>query len=256
MEKYEEPNLKLGECRYSPDMKKIWVLCIPVGMLLWIIGLILWRQNGIDETVLFFFNPARITREPIVVISKWLSSYGMAVISATLVLYLLVSQKIKTLDAPLEIYLFTICSLGISGIAGDLLKEVFARARPIVAYGSDVLVVLSQSVSPAMPSGHATKSIALVVPFLLLVSGSNNIHKAIKIIIAVVALGVCFSRIVLGAHYVSDVIAGIGIGFIGLPFTMLFANMILKQVKLEKLPFMSKVWGVLLLLLTFIFLVI
>lgn len=235
-----------------PQISKLWLTCVPIGLLLWAVGLGLWAQQGIDKAVLFYFDPARVAATPIVTLSLGLTAYGLAALSIIFLLYLLVAQFVKKLDAPLTIYLYTICSLGLSGIAGDLLKEVIARPRPASVFGSEILI-LSQSATPAMSSGHATKSIALILPFILLVSSSNGIHKWIKVLIALLAAGVCFSRIVLGAHYVSDVVAGIGMGVLGLPFSMLFANMILKQTQAELLPFLSKVWGILLVFLTFVF---
>ena len=113
--------------------------------------------------------------------------------------------------------------------------------------------MLSQSVTTSIPSGHATKSVALVLPFLFLVSNSGKGDRAIKVLLSLVAGGVCLSRVVLGAHYVSDVLAGIGMALVGLPLTMLFAHMILKQSTQEQLPMISKIWGVLLIVLAVIF---
>jgi len=236
------------------DTKKIWIACFVSGAVFWLIGLVLWKQAQIDENVLFYFNDARISYTPFVALSKWFSSNGMAITAGIFVVYLLISQKYKYFDAPLTYYLYTICSFGLSGIAGDLLKEVLSRPRPAVTFANQILA-LSQSATPAIPSGHATKSIALVLPFILLVPNSKNLHKAIKIVIAVIASGVCVSRIVLGAHYLSDVIAGIGMALIGLPFSMMFANMILRKITQEKLPILSKVWGMLLIFLIFVFLI-
>jgi len=59
---------------------------------------------------------------------------------------------------------------------------------------------------------------------------------------------------VLGAHYVSDVLAGIGMALIGLPLSMMFANMILRKMNQEQLPKLSYVWGFLLIFLTLVFL--
>ena len=236
-----------------PDTKRIWNACLILGAMFWIIGLILWAQRGIDEAILFYYNPMRIAMDPIVVVSKWLSSNGMAAITVIFVVYLLVSKILSSLDAPLTVYIYTICSYGLSGIAGDLLKMVFSRPRPLAIYGSEILA-LSQSVTPAIPSGHATKSIALVLPFILLVSHSKYLHKGIKIVIGLIAGGVCFSRIVLGAHYVSDVLAGIGMALIGLPLSMMFANMLLRKMKQEQLPMLSYIWGFLLIFLTLVFL--
>lgn len=235
-----------------PVTKRIWMICLALGSVFWIIGLALWWQQGIDKTALFYYNTMRIANEPIVILSKWLSSNGMAVITGIFVICLLVSRKFKFLDTPASVYFYTICSYGLSGIAGDILKEILARPRPVAAFGSEIMV-LSDAVSPAFPSGHATKSVALILAFLLLVSNSKNLNKAIKIVIAVIAGGVCFSRIVLGAHYVSDVFAGIGMALTGLPVTMLFANMILRKMKQEQLPFLSIVWSLVLIVLTYLF---
>jgi len=235
-----------------PNVKRIWIASSALSVLFLLLGLVLWRQLGIDATVLFYFNPMRIAYDPIVILSQWLSSYGMAAITVIFVIYLLVSQKLKSLDAPLPVYFYTICSFGWGAIAGSILKEIIARPRPVDTFGSEILV-FSEGLSPAFPSGHAAKSIALILPFILLVNNSNNLHKAIKIAIAFIAGGVCFSRIVLGAHYVSDVVAGVGVALIGLPCSMLFANMGLRKMKQEQLPFLSRIWGILLIFLTYVF---
>jgi undecaprenyl-diphosphatase len=235
--------------------KKLWSSCISLGALFWIVGIILWLQKGIDEAALFYFNPMRIEMAPIVVASKWLSAYGMAAITTILIFYLVGSKLSKSLDAPPNIYFYTICSFGLSGIAGDLIKLLINRPRPVAVFG-DKILALSDAVSSAIPSGHATKSIALVLPFILLVNHSKVIHKVVKILIGFIALGVCFSRIVLGAHYVSDVLAGIGTALIGLPLTILFANMPLSKMKQEQLPKVTIVWGFLLIFLTVVFILI
>jgi undecaprenyl-diphosphatase len=237
-----------------PDAKEIWILCVILGAIFWLFGLTLWWQRGIDEAVLFYFNAARVAYTPLIVLSQWLSSYGMATITSLFVVYRLTSLKLKNLDAPLTIYFYTICSFGLSGILGDLLKFVLARPRPITTYGDQILVY-SQSASFAIPSGHATKSVALVLPFILLVSGAKHIHKAIKIVIGLIAIGVCFSRIVLGAHYLSDVLAGIGTALVGLPLSMLFANMVLSKARQDQLLRLSIIWTILLIVLTAIFMV-
>jgi undecaprenyl-diphosphatase len=243
-----------GTAILLPDTKRLWRVCFVLGAFFWIISLALWAQGGVDQAVLFFFDPKRIAFDPIVTASKWFSSYGMAAITSLFVVYLLFSKLIKSLDAPLTIYFYTICSFGLSGIAGDLLKGIFARPRPAAIFGAE-LMIWSQAASKAIPSGHATNSIALVLPFILLVSQTKELHKVIKVVILMIASGVCVSRVVLGAHYVSDVLAGVGTALMGLPLSMLFANMILRKANEEMLPKLSLVWGFLLVFLTLVFMV-
>ena len=240
---------------HIPVSKKIWRVCLIAGITLWIIAILLWKEQSIDKFVLFYYDPARISGTPGMLFMLWLTNYGMAVLAGIYVVYLLASQVYKQLNAPLQMYLYTICSLGLSGIAGDLLKEVFARPRPIITYANEIFV-LYQSLTPAIPSGHATKSIALVIPFIFFAANTNKLHRPLKIIMIIVSLGVCFSRIMIGVHYVSDVVAGIGMAIIGFPFSMLFANMILKQTQPEQLAMLSKIWGLLLIALILIFMVV
>ena len=240
---------------FIADPQKYWLVSIIAGVILWLIGLLLWRQQEIDKTILFFFNPARIASDPIIVLSQYLSSYGLAAITVLLILYHLFSRKFPNFDAPATVYFYTLCSFGLSGIAGDLLKFVFARPRPAVTFGAEILA-WSDSLGYAIPSGHATKTVALCLPFLLLASSSKQINRGVKVVIFLIAGGVCFSRIALGAHYLSDVLAGIGTAVMGFPLTLLFARMVLKKVDPNKLPKLTLVWVFLLVVLTAIFMAI
>jgi membrane-associated phospholipid phosphatase len=234
-------------------MNPMWWVCGILGLIFWVSALVIWYQKGLDESVIFYYNQFRIDYTPIVAVSRWLSSFGMAFITAIYISYLVLSQRFKRLDAPLTVYLFVIFSFAISGIAGDVLKEVIGRSRPAVDFAGEILV-LGGGDSPAIPSGHTTKSMALILPFLFMVSNRLNLHKFIKALFIVFALGISYSRIVLGAHYVSDVLAGIGMAFICFPVAMLSSDGILKKNSQEKLPVLSKIWGVILIFLTLIFL--
>jgi undecaprenyl-diphosphatase len=127
------------------------------------------------------------------------------------------------------------------------LKEIINRPRPFVAYAGEINA-LSKADTPAFPSGHATKSVALALPFLLLVAARDKWHKGVKILLAAIALSVCYSRVLLGAHYVSDVLAGIGMALICFPLVILWTNKILVRIMKKKaLDSAIKVWAVILL---------
>lgn len=238
-----------------PEMRKFWVMAGAPGLFLWLVALALWGQGTLDQWVLFYFDPARVARSPGVVVAEWVTGYGMSVITALYVLYLLGSLRFPAWDAPKFIYLYVIFSFGLSGIVGDLMKMVLGRPRPVSAF-TDQVFVLSDATTHAIPSGHATKAFALAVPFLFLVASKTLPNKLLKCMLLFLALGVGFSRIVLGAHYVSDVVAGIGMALIGLPFAMLLAHKILIRIDEDQLPGVAKKWGIVLAVLTVVLLLI
>lgn len=92
------------------------------------------------------------------------------------------------------------------------LKLAFHAARPYWI-GADVKV-LSTEASFGMPSGHAQTSVAV---WGVLVSPLRS--KAAWWAAGILALLVSFSRLYLGVHFVSDVVAGL---LLGLLFLMLF----------------------------------
>ena len=224
-----------------PELKRVWVLAGGTGILLWVMALALWAQGTLDERVVFLFDPARAAYTPLVSASKFLSAFGMPVILALYVLYYVIQIRRPAWSASRTLYLYVIFSFGLSGIAGDLLKLVFARPRPAAAF-PDQILALSDAASHALPSGHATKAMALALPVLFLVSSRPRGQAVWKGLIAAVALGVGFSRIVLGAHYLSDVVAGFGMALLGLPASMALAHMILRRIPGDQLPGAARRW--------------
>lgn len=99
------------------------------------------------------------------------------------------------------------------------LKNLFARPRPLL---EEPLVHLSTF---SFPSGHAVASTVFygALCALVLAHARSPATRAAAIIAAVgMVLLVCFSRVYLGAHYLSDVLAGICVGTLCLlPFLRL-----------------------------------
>jgi undecaprenyl-diphosphatase len=98
-----------------------------------------------------------------------------------------------------------------------LLKEFFERARPCNAL-SDVLAPLGCTGSYSFPSNHAINNFAAAAFFSML-------FPKYKIVLFVTAFLVAISRVYLGLHYPSDIIAGAAIGMI---FGYIFARAVLK----------------------------
>lgn len=221
------------------------LIIVAIAILLWGCALFLWRQAEFDKWLLISHNGLR-TNGLLVSAAQLATEYGMALIVLVYLLYLLLAFKHEKLRDAYRIYLLVFFLLGLAGVGGDLLKEIIDRPRPFVEYAGEINA-LSRAVTPALPSGHATKSVALALPFLLLIPAKDLWHQQVKILLAVIALCVCYSRVLLGAHYVSDVLAGIGTALLCFPLATLLSNKILSKMTRERLNFAVKIWALILL---------
>lgn len=105
---------------------------------------------------------------------------------------------------------FVFLSVAVSGLLTDLLKLVFSRSRPGLfydegAYGFDLFAFHGEHAFNSFPSGHATTVAALAAALWI-------INPKCGIAGSVLAVLVMVSRIVLGSHFVSDVVFGAYIG--------------------------------------------
>lgn len=206
----------------------------------WSLALGLWYFKDLDKTILFELNNVNFNNT-IVIFSQLISRYGMALIAGVnliLLLYTFKDEKTKNLR---PVFLLTILSYGVAGISGDLLKQVFNRTRPIITYAGE-LNFLTSSHSPAFPSGHATKSVALAVPLSFNNISINRLTKTSKIIVISTAILVCLSRVILGAHYLSDVLAGAGWSVLSFPASVFLTNRLLSKMSPERYELTSRIW--------------
>ena len=101
-------------------------------------------------------------------------------------------------------------ALGLLGgaLMADLIKLLVARPRPSVEH-------LQAVGGASFPSGHATQAAAFWVS-LLLATRPLVLRRSLRVLLActcaATVLAVCISRVVLGVHYPSDVIAGALLG--------------------------------------------
>ena len=99
--------------------------------------------------------------------------------------------------------------------------------------------------SPSFPSGHATKSMGLALPFVIMALNKDPITKIFKILISLFAILVCYSRIALQKHFLSDVLAGIAIALFFVFTAVWVVNCFYKRRNMDdnKLSFMNKRLG-------------
>ena len=103
---------------------------------------------------------------------------------------------------------FLIAVLAVSGLASQIIKHLFGRARPslidmVGPFHFDMLALKSTYAS--MPSGHAVTAFAMAVSLGWMAPRLRWPLLGLALLIAV-------SRVVISAHYPSDVIAGAGLG--------------------------------------------
>ena len=104
----------------------------------------------------------------------------------------------------------------ISGIGNHLLKLFFHRARPTL------LPHMVTEHSFSFPSGHATASTLLygtLIFVMALFFKEKKSRLIAQIIVGILILSIVISRIYLGVHYPSDVLAGVLLGSSSLLFT-------------------------------------
>ena len=181
----------------------------------------LGQPNGFDQTVLLLFRDdslnligphwlSVIVRDITALGSNWVLLYMMISLSAIL----WCSQR--RLDAT------KILMMTVGGVAISLgLKYVFERARP------DLVPHLIEVYSPSFPSGHASMSMVCFLGMAVVLSRNWAHAQArhlfiIMAIFSAVLVGV--SRIMLGVHWPTDVIAGWGIGILWVLFVNQFGS--------------------------------
>lgn len=103
---------------------------------------------------------------------------------------------------------YVFASIAVSGLIGDIVKPVFGRARPKLLFEQNLFGftwVGPHADRWSFPSGHSTTVMALAVSLCVIYPPAWPAY-------AMLALAVMASRVIIDAHYLSDVIAGAYLG--------------------------------------------
>ena len=148
----------------------------------------LHRLTALDDLFLFITNSAAFI------------NYGVPV---CLLIYGLLKNKASLRKEAILILLSVIVSNTIS----EILKYTVNRPRPFLSYS--FIQQLTPASSPSFPSGHTAIAAAMAIAFSL-------IYRQVKLRLTVFiwALSVGYSRMDLGVHYPSDIIASFIIAFV------------------------------------------
>ena len=109
------------------------------------------------------------------------------------------------------IWAFILVGVGLPGLLINLVKRVIGRGRPLNLEEADAPVFqyfLNDWTYQSFPSGHATTAFAFCFVASFLVPRSLPWMLALAVLIAL-------SRVVIGAHYPTDVLGGVVLGTLG-----------------------------------------
>jgi undecaprenyl-diphosphatase len=106
--------------------------------------------------------------------------------------------------------LITLLAMSICWIFNDLvLKNLIERPRPFTQI-EELKILVSAPRTHSFPSGHSCVAVAVARAVWL----TCNI-RWIRIVVAILAGLMAFSRMYVGVHYPTDVLAGCFVGFLG-----------------------------------------
>ena len=153
----------------------------------------IWIYEHIQSVYTPFLNNI------IIFISSINNIYQLITI-VVIVLLILNHYKLYT-----QMIFFSISMIG-SSILVLLIKEIIKRERPLLQ-----LIEIS---GYSFPSGHATLSTTLVFSLYLILKDKIKYKKLFISICIIFPLLISFTSVYLCVHYLSDIIAGIGLGLI------------------------------------------
>ena len=145
--------------------------------------------------------------------------YVLAVLAASLIALAIVSPALRGIRRSLLLGLgtrlqFIFCAVAVSNLITEVLKYCVGRGRPFVGGEANAFHFSHFAGNPAyysFPSGHATTAFALAMAV-------SAVWPQARVAMAIYALIIAVSRLVLLAHHPSDVVAGAMVGIVGTVF--------------------------------------
>src|SRR4051794_16072777 len=95
-------------------------------------------------------------------------------------------------------------ALALGLLIAHLLSDAVDRVRPFIAH-PDIQLLGHAAHDPGFPSDHATSAAAIAVSLLLR-------HRRAGLVAALLAVLIAVARVVIGAHYPTDVLGGLAVG--------------------------------------------
>lgn len=165
------------------------------------------------DTIVYKFAVLYLRREPITTIMKIITNFGSAYFLVTVTILSIIFMKNKKTS------ILIAGNLIISTFLNVLLKNLVQRPRP------EGYRLIEES-GYSFPSGHSMVSVAFYgfIVYLIWTKVKNTKLKCFLCsILIILALAIGFSRIYLGVHYASDVLAG---GVLSIAYLMAYTHLV------------------------------
>lgn len=156
-----------------------------------------------QESITFFMQTVSYITEP--------KLFAILIFVAILVWYMYAKDSLKPLSFAIAISASTIISF--------FAKLLFANSRPPIES-----MIVPIEVDYSFPSGHTIIAFvtATMVIYIFLLGIKNDVYRRIAITAAALAATlVALSRLYLGYHWMTDVIASIGLGLVIVSFVII-----------------------------------
>jgi len=159
----------------------------------------------IDWTLFHLINTGIATRD-------WLEDPVTTLAAAAVPLYALATAGLWLLARPFgdtrwkQASVAALGSAAVAMLASQAISHTWARSRPFTAHAGGTHLLAAASPDPSFPSDHATAAFAIAFAVL-----AFSRRAGAGFLAAATLIGL--SRIALGVHYPTDVLAGAGVGW-------------------------------------------
>ncbi len=122
----------------------------------------------------------------------------------------ILNKKNKLLSAISDISLFIFFSILFSGVVAQIFKHIIGRPRPVLYNDfnlKEIDIFNFDSKWHSFPSGHTTTIFAFIFCLFFLFPKIKNILITLAIIIA-------STRVIIGAHFISDIFGGVLVAYL------------------------------------------
>ncbi len=192
---------------------KLLIMFVCIIILLFLIEDVMDKDiMTFDETGYSIVSKYLIT-DTLTPIAKIITFFGSAYWLIGLSIFLLLIIKNKKIGISISI------NLGLAALTNFLLKQILQRPRPI---GHRIIDESGYS----LPSGHSMVSMAFYGFLIYLVYKrieNKHLKSFLIALLLVLIINIGISRIYLGVHYTSDVIAGF---LVAISYLIIYANTI------------------------------